>query len=49
MLGPAPDGVVVDGDDFAVPVLGFTLPFAAATAGELSEIRLPGRYRWAGK
>lgn len=47
--GPAPDGVAVDGEVFAAPALGFSPPFAAAAAGELSEICLPGRHRWAGK
>lgn len=47
--GPAPDRVAVDGEVFAAPALGVSPPFAAATAGELSEICLPGRHRWAGK
>lgn len=40
---PVPDRVAVDGEIVAAPALGFSPPFAAATAGELSEICLPGR------
>lgn len=47
--GPAPGGVAVEGEVFASPALGFSPPFAAATAGELLDMCLPGRQHWAGK
>lgn len=40
--GPAPGAAAAEGEVFAAPALGFSPPFAAATAGELTEMCPPG-------